>query len=158
MCCSFTAWNQQAGTQMDFFDKFPLLVVKMVFSHLKNVELLKATLINPLANKIISNSTVAMKTVRFKFVPQPPVWSTRKYSQFDFFMLERPTFFPNLPNHLTEVTFEECKVEGDLFHAFLRKISSTLELLIISDCEFYHEGSNYTFWDTRIPETSLQPI
>lgn len=118
---------------MDFLDSFPLLVVEMVFSHLKKAEILKLTLVSPKTNAIISNSAHLMANIRFKIEGDESEPGTRKYSRIDFFNLRHPNF-QDLPVAVTEITFDDCRIDG--VTTLLSKVSSTLELLIISNCAF----------------------
>lgn len=142
---------------MSFLEIFPPLVLEMVFSHLTITEIVKSTLISPGARNVISNSVRLMQNIRFKITGRRMRQPTRKYSKIDFFNLNRRSTFKDLPVCLSQLTFEGCKMEADVFHALLSKITKTLELLIVNSCLFYDNGcySKENF-DVKT-ETKLQP-
>lgn len=137
---------------MNFLEDFPTLAVEMTFSHLSKAELLEATFITPEANKIIGNSNKLMLNYRFKILRYEPF--TRQYSSIDFFYLDRQSSFENLSVSLTEVTFDNCRLDFEVFHELLSKISVTLELLIVSRFAFYESDHK----SNETESTSLQTI
>lgn len=73
---------------MDFIDSVSVEIIEMVFLRLTNSEILKATLLNPKVNNIISNALLL--TRKFcKIQRDQPIQGTRKYTKTDFFDLER---------------------------------------------------------------------
>lgn len=125
---------------MNFIDNFPLLVVEIIFLHLTKDKILESTLISPEANRIISKSRRLMRNYRFKISGRRTVPPTRKYSQIDFFDLNRQSTFEDLPVQLTQLTFDNCYIDVDVLHALLSRFSDTLELLIVNDCLLYGNG------------------
>lgn len=143
---------------MSFLEIFPPLVLEMVFSHLTITEIVKSTLISPGARNVISNSVQLMQNIRFKITGRRMRPPTRKYSKIDFFNLNRRSTFKDLPVCLSQLTFEGCKMEADVFHALLSKITETLKLLIVNRCKLYDNGcySNENL-DVQT-ETKLEPL
>lgn len=123
---------------MDFYENCPAEVLELIFLHLTE-EILELTLISSRANKVISNSVQLMQHCRFEVGERQKRLGTRKYSQLDFVNWSRKWLIPDVPTYLTEVTFDDCGINADVFHALLSKISTALVLLIISDSRFFHD-------------------
>lgn len=89
---------------MDFIESLPTLIVEMTFSHLKGVEFLNLTLAIPKINKMISNSALLMKNLRFRFEGDDLKPRIRKYSRMDF-IRSRNHYFLDFTETLTEFAF-----------------------------------------------------
>lgn len=129
--------------EMSRLEIFPVEVMEMVYSHLTGAEILESTLTSPRVNKIIGNSIQLMRNIRFGIEGKRNAPGTRKYSQIDFYELNLQSTFDDLPVHLTQLTFEHCNMEGDIFHALLSKVSQTLELLIVHNCKLFKDSVEY---------------
>lgn len=146
---------------MNFFDKFPVEIIEIIFLHLKE-QVLELTLISPRANRIISNSKRLMKNLRLKVRPfrwlslDQQLAITRKYSSIDFHNVLNPVEYRDLAESLAEMTLESITIQDGDFHSLLSKTSNTLELLVIFNCTINYVSNED--WYVKLIETTMKPL
>lgn len=141
---------------MDLLKQFSFEVLEMIFSHLSEREILESTLISPTVNKIISNSLRLMRNIRFKVEGRRSKLGTRKYKKIDLLEIKSFSILKILPEYLTEITVESCKVKVSVFHTMLSIVSNSIEIIIISDCNLDLEG-RYSDYD-KVDKKSYLPF
>lgn len=133
---------------MDFLAIFPVELIEKIFSHLTSGGILKATLISPKANRIISNSAELMQNCRCAIRSFGTDRITRKYCQLDFIQLTTVTAVlpvQDWTGKLIQLTFDGCRINIEDLYAFLSQHLNSLELLIINSCNFNIGRKNNVF-------------